>query len=472
MLDQSFSARNYEVIFNLANRKGQIKLSEMPNEYQNIVERLKDLKKRRFEIKKKKRADWTPDDSQNYNLLTTQINEVKEQKQQRLYEYLTEIADKTSGHFKLELNKHVDPNSGKDVYQVIDDGSRMAFYTIKQLQYNIQKIFKVQQANRHAILTNIKALLNSRLPLYIIRTDISEFYESIPQKRLLGYITDNTLLNSRSVAYIKGIIEEYDIKTSQSIDIGKGIPRGVAISPLLSEIYMRDIDSSIRERQEVIFYARYVDDIFMVLTSLNGETIDGYFNNLKQLFQKYGLTLHAIGDKSKLIDLYNESKNITESLTYLGYKLSIEKKGRDIVTIFSLSDNKKQKIINRIDNIFSYFEEQSKYNVKQARDFLFNGLKYIAGNNRLKGAKSRIKIGIYYNNDLIDKVDELDEITNYLYAKVVNPSHNKFGTDEELNNYIQHIKKAILKINFRENWINKKMYSLSSETIKEIQYRL
>ena len=103
---------------------------------------------------------------------------------------------------------------------------------------------------------------------------------------------------------------------------------------------------------------------------------------------------------------------------------------------------------------------------------MFNGLKYIAGNNRLKGAKSRIKIGIYYNNDLIDKVDELDEITNYLYAKVVNPSHNKFGTDEELNNYIQHIKKAILKINFRENWINKKMYSLSSETIKEIQYRL
>lgn len=472
MLDQSFSAKNYEIIFNLANRKGQIKLSEMPDEYQNIVERLKDLKKKISEIKKKKRTNWTPDESKNYNLLTTQINEVQEQKQQCLYAYLANIADKTTGCFKLELSKHADSDSGKDVYQVIDDGSRMVFYAIKQLQHNIQKTFKVQQANRHAILTNIKVLLNSRLPLYIIRTDISEFYESIPQNRLLGYITDNTLLNSRSVAYIKGILEEFDIKTAQSIDRGKGIPRGVAISPLLSEIYMRDIDSFIRERQEVIFYARYVDDIFIVLTSLNRETIDGYFNNLKQMFQRYGLTLHTTGDKCKLIDLYNENKNITESLTYLGYTLFIEKKGRDIITTFNLSDNKKQKIKNRIDNIFSYFEEQSKYNVKLARDFLFNGLKYIAGNNRLKGAKSRIKIGIYYNNDLLDKVDELDEFTNYLYAKVVNPSPIKFKTYEERNNYIEHIKKAIRKINFRENWSNKKMYSLGSETIKEIQHRL
>lgn len=469
MLDQSFSAKNYEIIFNLANRKGQIKLSEMPDKYQKIVEKLKDLKKERFEINKKKRIDWTPDESKNYYFLTTKINEYQEQKQQCLYEYLADIANKTSGHFKLELSQHEDPDSGKDVYQVIDDGSKKAFYAIKQLQFNIQRTFKVQQANRNAILTNIKVLLNSRLPLYIIRTDISEFYESIPQKRLLGYITDNTLLNSRSVAYIKGTKEEYDVKTTQSIDIGKGIPRGVAISPLLSEIYMRDIDSSIRERQEVIFYARYVDDIFMVLTSLNGESIEGYFNNLKQLFQRYGFTLHPIGNKCKLIDLHNESKNITESLTYLGYTLSIEKNGRNIVTTFSLSDNKKQKMKKRIDCIFSYFEEQSKYNVKLARKFLFEALKYIAGNTRLKGAKSGIKIGVYYNNDLLDNFEELEALTTYLHDKEINPFQDKFKTEEERANYIKHIKKAIHKIDLKENWLNKKMYSLTSDTIMKIQ---
>lgn len=471
MLDQSFSAKNFEIIFNLSNRKGQIKLSDMPDAYQKIVDKLKEAKKQRLEIIKKKRSNWTEDDTQSYNFLTDEINELQEKKQKCLCEYLTEIAKKiNSAQFQLQLEKHEDTDTGKDVYHIKDDDSKNAYYTIKQLQYNIQRTFKVQQANRHAILTNIKILLNTKLPLYIIRSDISEFYESIPQKRLLECISDNTLLSSRSVSYINGILNAYDIATKQAFDKGKGIPRGVAISPLLSEIYMRDVDSKIMERQEVIFYARYVDDIFIVLTSLNGEeTLDRYYNNLKQLFREHELTLHEIGDKCKLIDLFPEGKNTIESLTYLGYKLSINKTGRDIITTFSLSDNKKQKIKDRIDSIFSHFEKQSKYNVKQARKFLFDALKYIAGNNRLKGAKAGIKIGVYYNNDLLDSIEELDALTTYLHDKDINPSQDKFKTKEERDNYIKHIKKAIHKINLKDNWLNKKMYSLTSDTIIEIQ---
>lgn len=473
MLDQSFSAKNLEIIFNLSNRKGQIKLSDMPNEYQDIVDKLKETKKQRLELIKKKRSNWTKEDSQSFNLLTDTINELQEKKQKCLCEYLTGIATKiNSAQFKFQLEKHVDIYSGKDVYQVKDDDSKNAYYAIKQLEYNIKRTFKVQQANRHTILTNIKLLLNTKLPLYVIRSDISEFYESIPQKNLLECIKDNTLLSSRSVSYIKGILKEYNKATSQALGEEKGVPRGVAISPLLSEIYMRDIDSQIQERQEVIFYARYVDDIFIILTSLNGVTLNEYYNKLKQLFQKYELTLHEIGDKCKLIDLFPEENNTTESLTYLGYKLSIKKKGREINTSYSLSDNKKQKIQDRINSIFSCFEEQSKYNVKQARTLLFDMLKYIVGNNRLKGAKSGIKIGVYYNNDLLDNLEELDALTTFLHNKEINPSQNKFKTEEERDNYIKHIKNAIYKINFRDNWINKKMYSLSSETIREIQHKL
>jgi len=474
MLDQSFSIKNYEIIFNLANRKGQINLSDMPDTYQSVVGELKEAKKQKLEIQRKKRVEWTNDDSLKYLCLTNEINELKKKQQSCLDEYLTNIVNKTNNtHFRFKLNKHKDSDSGKEVFQIEDDNSKHAYFAIKQLEYNIKRTFKVQQANRHAILTNIKILLNTKLPLYVIRSDISEFYESIPQKNLLECIIDNTLLSSRSVSYIKGILKEYNKATSQASGEEKGVPRGVAISPLLSEIYMRDIDSQIQERQEVIFYARYVDDIFIILTSLNGVTLNEYYNNdLKELFKKYELTLHEIGDKCKLIDLFPESKNTVESLTYLGYKLSIKKTGRDINTSYSLSDNKKQKIKDRIDSIFSYFEEQSKYNVKLARKLLFDMLKYIGGNNRLKGAKSRIKIGVYYNNDLLDNLEELDALTTYLHDKEINPSQDKFKTEEERDNYIKHIKNAIHKINFRDNWINKKMYSLSSETIKEIQHKL
>lgn len=102
MLDQSFSAKNLEIIFNLSNRKGQIKLSDMPDEYQNVVDKLKETKKQRLDIIKKKRSNWTKDDSQSFNLLTDTINELQEKKQKCLCEYLTGIATKiNSAQFKL-----------------------------------------------------------------------------------------------------------------------------------------------------------------------------------------------------------------------------------------------------------------------------------------------------------------------------------------------------------------------------------
>ena len=76
---------------------------------------------------------------------------------------------------------------------------------------------------------------------------------------------------------------------------------------------------------------------------------------------------------------------------------------------------------------------------------------------------------MYYNNDLLDNLEELDALTTYLHDKEINPSQDKFKTEEERANYIKHIKKAIHKIDFKENWLNKKMYSLTSETIIEIQ---
>ena len=75
-----------------------------------------------------------------------------------------------------------------------------------------------------------------------------------------------------------------------------GVPRGVGISPLLSEIYVRDLDSSISSFIGTHFYARYVDDIFIILTAFpNGEKDSKeYFTNLQTMFGKYGLTLIMI----------------------------------------------------------------------------------------------------------------------------------------------------------------------------------
>ena len=45
MIDQSFSASNFEAIFNMENRKGQVDISTLSSTYQAILEQLKKTKK-------------------------------------------------------------------------------------------------------------------------------------------------------------------------------------------------------------------------------------------------------------------------------------------------------------------------------------------------------------------------------------------------------------------------------------------
>ena len=170
----------------------------------------------------------------------------------------------------------------------------------------------------------IKPLLSSKIPLWVIRTDISSFYESIPQERLLRMVNNNSLLSSKSKSLIKVLLDLFEQKKDTTqIQPGIGIPRGIGISPLLSEIYMREIDNRITSNVEVVFFARYVDDIFIICKPGHSLSIEDYYNNtLCNLFSKYGLELknkNRNGDKCELIDLTSENRD-NISFDYLRYK--------------------------------------------------------------------------------------------------------------------------------------------------------
>ena len=179
-----------------------------------------------------------------------------EQKKDVLRNYLETLDKQINAYgFKFSLNKFVADND-KEVY-TLDIASHTHLFAIKQLQYNIRHTFKVKQSNRHSILANVKTFLNSNIPVYVIRTDISSFYESIPHNRLMPMIFGNTLLSNKSKAFIKGILGEYEnIKDHALVSPFQGIPRGIGISSYLSELYMRDIDTNIACRKEVMYYAR------------------------------------------------------------------------------------------------------------------------------------------------------------------------------------------------------------------------
>lgn len=472
MFDQTFSFKNIEVIFNIENRKGHIDLSRMPQPYQDVVVEVRACRSDLKVFSKKKRKDWTDAERQDYEQkreLLTQLLDKKAAILQSIYDDIETQINKPNFAFQLTAYDY-----GQKQCFTIDDTDWNQFYAMKILQRNLVHLFNVEMLNRHTVMANLKLLLNTKMPFYIIRTDVKSFFESIPQDQLFRMIERNSMLNTKTKSMVKKLFIDYENqKEKVRVPRGKGVPRGIGISSPLSEIFMNPLDKQIRERQEVVFYVRYVDDIFMVLTSLGTEkTLKDYYNSIQETFSKYGLTLQPIGSsKCNLVDEYSTTTDhaMDVSLTYLGYHLYMKKSKGVVTTQFGLSDLRKDKLKERIDHIFTRFSHVVKVNPSHARRDLQDGLNLISGNIRLSKVKSGVKVGFYYNNDLLDREDDFSEIQNYLNSKIPVVPVNMFANPVDKTKYENRLSSIIQHVDFKSRWNDHKMFDLGLERIKSIE---
>lgn len=472
MFDQSFSAKNIEEVFNKENRKGNIDFSRMPQDYIELVADIRMFRAEMKDYNKRKKATWTDADRADYNLDERLLDELLKEKQEVLQTSFETLERQINSH-SFSFTVSVSDYGGKQ-YFLVNSQNWAQFFAMKLLQRNLVHLFNVEMVNRHSVMTSLKLLLNTQMPLYIIRTDISGFFESIPQQRLLRLVERNSLLGTKSKSMVKKVLLDYErIKDRGRVAAGQGVPRGIGISSPLSEIYMDRIDKVIGDRREVVFYARYVDDIFIVLSSLgDANDIKSYYGGLVDLFSRYGLTLQPEGsDKCKLIDKFSKATGgvVSEELTYLGYNLYMEKKDTKLKTIFGLSDDRKGRIKKRIDNCFDHFDDLVKGNSRFARHDLLDGLNIISGNIRLSKAKSGVKVGFFYNNDLLDREDDFTELQNHLNGKVPTIPVNLFDGAAERAKYEAHLNKCLRGIDFKDRWEKRKMFDIGVERLKSIE---
>lgn len=477
MLDQNFSAKNFMNVYALENRMGKIPVETMSDNFQAVVDKIKEANSELQELKNKKKEEKTDEVKDKIKNLKQELKILREYKQKTLFAEMQGLSVNVNSHdFHFKLVKVL---IGGKIGFKIESKDHAQLFAMKQLQINLQKTFKVKQANRHLIMTNIKLLLKTKRPFYIIRTDVSSFFESIPQEPLKHIIMDNTLLSHKSKVFVNAILNEYETeKTKLKDEESKGmtekcgVPRGIGISSLLSEIYMRDLDNKIKKRPEVIFYVRYVDDIFMLLAELPQEKkIDEYYDGLINEFKEKGLELKPKGNEK--CSFFNfESAKETFEVTYLGYKLKLTvttKKNRNSTDLsYSMSDNKRDRIKHRIDNAFKHFNATNKYDIHQARKDLVDSLKLITGNVRLHKSKSGIKTGLYYNSDLLDNTKDLEDLNTYLYSKTVSLHPYLFHTEDEKKAYLTSLRSRIRKFNFVTAWNTRKMYDLKDRRMREI----
>ncbi len=395
MLDQSFSASNFRRILDLENRKGvhlEDKLSM--TKIRKINEDIRDCN---IEISSKKKSG----NIKAVNELYETKKELRAQKEIELEIELSTISQNVARNdFKIELER-VDVPDGRPIYKVPCTPEH--FFALKQLQRNISRLFKVKQANRHAIVEQVVSLLGDGFPKFVVRTDAKEFYENIKHPPLLQRVVKDNLLTPFSKNIIKSLLYSYKNESGSN----KGVPRGVGASAYLAELYMRDVDRDIRDLKGVTYYARYVDDILIIFTPSPSDGVRDYLKEVKDVIDvKHGVKLNA--DKTTSFDAVERGRTYT--FQYLGYEIKF---GAGKVKT-KLTTRKNEKYRNRIKVAFDDYVNYSKVNEKEARRVLVKRVRFLTGNTRLASNKKSILVGIYYSNRYLTDMGQLSGLDLYL----------------------------------------------------------
>ncbi|QFR49380.1 RNA-directed DNA polymerase [Sulfurimonas lithotrophica] len=443
-MKQSFNVENFTKIYYDENRKGDY-LDGRFSEFNILKHYGNSIKK----INKKFRDGFysTVEKRERANHRKERLKKRKFDNLQIILSLVEEKIDKKNYSISM-LTKTI---KGKTAYTV-DRSNVETFFLFKQIQKNIQHSFKVKQADRNEIVSQVVNMLDNGFPKYIIRTDIASFYETIPHDELKKVISRNHILSPLSKKIINEILRQYQIITGQN----SGIPRGIGISAYLAELYMRDFDNDIRDLSNVTYYARYVDDIIIVFTPNNKHESIDYLNLIDEKITKYGLRRNTT--KTKPMD-FTQTNNF--NFDFLGYNFTFANPLK-----IDISSNKEQRYKEKLNISIEDYNRTSKYNEKAARRLLIQRLKYLTGNTRLLGVKKDILIGAYFSNQQISVDSKLKRLDNYFKCVAVERNLQPYS---RLNlNGTTKLKNKLKTFSFVDGFQKKNFYKFSKKELEEI----
>ncbi len=332
----------------------------------------------------------------------------------------------------------------KPLYIAADIESKIVLRYLDKL---IKRVYKVKQANRNRIIKQLISILYSTNPFYITKLDISSFYETINTTSLIQRLKDDGIISFQNISYIEDIIVN---KTC-----GNGLPRGVAFSSSLSELYLRDFDKFLKADKRVSYFARYVDDIIIISSDDLLNDINDYFINK--------LRLNINTEKTTVIKFDNDDFRI-EKFDFLGFNYTIEnkikKKQKQRILSVSIADSKIKKIKQRIIKASMIYIKNRNFN-----DY-YNRLRLIFSNYHLKSNENGILMtGIYYNYKYITDNSALNKINQFKNTLLTSNSR----ISKKLKTLLtEDEKKKLLKLNIVDGFHSKIKIRLSDQKITKL----
>lgn len=275
---------------------------------------------------------------------------------------------------------------------------------LRKLHKNIKRIYEVQQADRNIIVKQMKLLLAENVDMRIIRLDVRHFYESINRERILAKLTDDARLSYQSLTLLQSLFND------PAIAAGTGLPRGLGISAVLSELYMKYFDLDFKKIAGVYYYARFVDDIIVFCSNEASKELAWRYAG--EELSKIGLQLNE--KKSYSLD---PNQPGTE-FTYLGY--TFKKAGKNLSV--TIAQKKLNVIKTRLTKTFVRYSKDHNFDLLKMR------IKFLTGNFTLYNPHTLlpIKVGIYFNYKMANDVSALKDLDAY-YQRLLHCSTGRLG---------------------------------------------
>ncbi len=165
------------------------------------------------------------------------------------------------------------------------------------------------------VIEDLRAALASGIYTEYAKIDLKHFYPSIPHS-LVDAAIRKKIRKPELRQLIASAITTPTVPESQgrkdTPNPSIGVPQGLAVSNLLAEISLQDIDLAFKSRPN-IWYKRYVDDILILTPKEQSEAVA---NELITELKSMRLQPHEFGPESK-----SKFAPLTEPFSFLGYQI-------------------------------------------------------------------------------------------------------------------------------------------------------
>lgn len=190
-----------------------------------------------------------------------------------------------------------------------------------------------------------------------------------------------------------------------------GLPQGIPFSSILSEFYLQDFDYDMINKFSPYLYQRYVDDILLIniISKYNPPIEIGQIRDKLQLISnKYDLSINE--DKTEIV-YFKDERDRGFDFNYLGYRFKTVREGNKFKLIVSISDDKFNKIWNRIYGLFQSYimSDRSKADYWKLYYKLINS---VHGVTSINDKNEVLKFGLGYSYKYINYPDQLKLLFN------------------------------------------------------------